>query len=125
MGSASYSEVLELARQLPIDAQIELAEELLRAAPKQSHDSGQNFMPLQDLNDAELVALAQAVVSPERQEQLASLLQEHQLGALTSDKAAALDAMLEEIDQVALLKARALYTLHLRHLRRSPSQSTM
>jgi hypothetical protein len=105
-----------------VDAQIELAEELLRMTPGQLNSTprtpNQNLMPLHDLSEAELIALADAVVSPERQEQVGSLLQEIQLGDLNSSKQVTLDAILEEVDQVALLKARALYTLS---LRRSPS----
>ena len=65
------------------------------------------------MNESELKALAEAVVSPERQQHIQALLAANREGALSAEQEAALDNLLDEVDQVALLKARALYTLQL------------
>jgi hypothetical protein len=114
----SYSDVLKLTRQLPFDAQIELAEAILhniRSALGQSPGSTTEagLSPLTGMNERELKALAEAVVAPEKQQELGSLLQENCSQSLSPADEAALDSLLDEVDQVALLKARALYTLHL------------
>lgn len=74
--------------------------------------------PLVGLSEAELRALAQAVIAPERQSQLHSALVENRNPVLTDTDRLALDdvleRLLEEVDQLALLKARALYTLQQR-----------
>jgi len=111
-----YSEVLKLARQLPFGAQVELAEAILhniRSALGQSPRSSAEVSPLMGMNERELNALAEAVVAPEKQQELGSLLQENRSQSLSPADEAALDSLLDEVDQVALLKARALYTLHL------------
>jgi prevent-host-death family protein len=74
--------------------------------------------PLTGLSDQELAALARAVVAPERQAELATALEKNRNPGLSANERLSLDDLLDsllaEVDQVALLKARALYTLQLR-----------
>ena len=62
-----------------------------------------------------VMALAVAVVAPERQTEMRTLLEANREQILTADEETVMDSFLEEVDQVALLKARALYTLKLQH----------
>ena len=114
----SYADVLKMARQLPFDDQVGLAEALLRSLRTmlrgESVESAENLSPLVGLSESELAALADGVVTPNRQQQLSALLEKNQSGVLSAQERAALDKFLAEADQVALLKARALYTLKLR-----------
>ena len=117
--TATYEDILRRARQLPVNDQVELAEAILRNIrstlwQKAANATEPGLVPLADLSEEELRALADAVVSPERQQQLQALLAENRERILSEPKATALDALLDEVDQVALLKARALYTLQLR-----------
>ena len=114
----AYQEVLSKARQLPLTAQVELAEALLHTIratlPPSPSASPEKLLPLWELNDEELTALAEAIVAPERQQQIQIALQKQRAGSLVVEDGAKLDAWLAEADQVALLKARAMYTLKLR-----------
>ena len=114
----AYQEVLSKARQLPLTAQVELAEALLHTIratlPQSPSASPGKLLPLWELNDEELKALAEAIVAPERQQQIHLALQKQRTGSLGAEDGAKLDAWLAEADQVALLKARAMYTLKLR-----------
>jgi hypothetical protein len=65
------------------------------------------------MSESELKALAEAVVSPEHQQRIQALLAVNREGALNAEQETALDTLLDEVDQVALSKARALYTLQL------------
>lgn len=108
-----YKDVLESARQLSPDEQVELAKTLLRDVPGQSQDSvPMNApMPLEGLSLHELRVLADAIMVPEHQAQLQELLKKNREGTLSSDEQGALNNLLDEVDQVAFLKARALVTL--------------
>jgi hypothetical protein len=75
--------------------------------------AGTGLACLTGLSESELKALAEAVASPERQQRIQALLAANREGALSAEQEAALDTLLDEVDQVALLKARALYTLQL------------
>lgn len=114
----AYQEVLRKARQLPLTAQVELAEALLHTIratlPQSPSASPEKLLPLWELSDEELMALAEAIVAPERQQQIRSALEKQRNSSLSVEEAAKLDAWLAEADQVALLKARAMYTLKLR-----------
>jgi hypothetical protein len=116
----SYSEVLEAAQQLPDNDQQELAATLLEGLHTDHANGphGAGFAPLGGMSVEELRALAEAVVAPAHQEELRALLEKNRQGTLSSQEEASLDRLLAETDQVALLKARALYTLKLRD--RSP-----
>lgn len=118
MTVASCQDVLMAAQQMPPDEQAELATAILqnlrgwlRTRPATRHDS--DLIPLTGLNAAELRALADAVVASTRQATIHELLEKNRRGALSTPEKTALDELLAEADQVALLKARARYTLNL------------
>jgi hypothetical protein len=113
----SYTEVLNAARQLPLEDQVEMAGELLRnqrfALRSKPTGRGEELIPLSNMSLQELQVLAEAVVAPDRQQQLKALLDKNRRGKLSPEEQAILDEMLAEVDQVALLKARARYTMSL------------
>jgi hypothetical protein len=78
---------------------------------KSDESSREKLVPFTDMNVEELQVLAHAVVAPEHQEKLHTLLAKNQSDILSADEQATLDKLLAEADQVALFKARALYTL--------------
>jgi len=63
------------------------------------------------MSEEELRVLAEALLSPGRQQHLQALLAKNRTGTLSADEEVLLNDLLAEADQVALLKARALYTL--------------
>ena len=113
----SYLEVLKAARQLPLEDQVEVAGELLRnlrfALRSKPTESREELVPLSNMSRQELRVLAEAVVAPDRQQQLEALLDENRYGELSSEEQETLDELLTGVDQVALLKARARYTMSL------------
>lgn len=116
--AVSYDDVWQRAKKLPVNAQMELAEALLhnvrlRLDQEVAVSNESNLVPLRGLSASELQALAAAVVSTERQKSLNQLLDKNHDHTLSEEEAAELDRLVDEIDQVALLKARALYTLKL------------
>jgi hypothetical protein len=118
MRTMTYPEVLQVAQQLPPDSQLALAETLLHhVRTLLSGQGGQaaedGLKPLVGFNHEELQTLAGAVVAADRQQELQTLLDKNRQGSLTAQEQQRLDALLDEADQVALLKARALYTLQL------------
>lgn len=118
MAATTYRQVLTLAQQLPFNSQLELAEALLgnvrvTLSPPTAVERGNDLSPLLGMSESELEALAEAVVAPQRQQQIRSLLASNREGALNTEQEAALDNRIDEVDRVALLKARALYTLQL------------
>ena len=62
-----------------------------------------------------LEALADSVLASARQNRLSELLHKKQEGLLAAGEAAELDHTLEQIDQLNLLKARAILTLQQFH----------
>lgn len=118
MTLTSYSEVLGAVRQWPLADQVSIAEELLRGlrlaltGGKLEAEADQ-LVPLTGLSRQELSALAGALVAPDRQQRLKVLLERNQRGDLSAAEQAELDGLLAEVDHVALLKARARYTLSL------------
>lgn len=116
MATMTYPEVLHVVQQLPPEVQLELAETLLHnlrtmLSGQEMSSEEDKLTPLIGLNQDELQALADAVVAPDRQQQLQALLDKNRQGTLTSEEEQTLDRLLAEADQVALLKARALYTI--------------
>jgi hypothetical protein len=111
--AASLEEILAAALRLPRKAQAELAETLLRDAgsPAVAPSSQAGLLPLHGMNETELLALSSAVVAPERQRRMRALLRRNTAGALGEAERQELDGLLEESDRIALLKARAAYTL--------------
>jgi prevent-host-death family protein len=74
-----------------------------------------SLQPLVGLNQSELITLAQAIVAPDQQHQLEAALGQNRDPQLPAAERSALDVLLDDllnmVDQIALLKARALYTL--------------
>jgi hypothetical protein len=67
---------------------------------------------LSDLSQAELHALAESMLAPDAQARLNDLLGRNQDGQLTKKENAELDHLLEQVDQLTILKTRAKYTLN-------------
>lgn len=63
------------------------------------------------MSETELVALSGAMVAPGRQRRMKTLLRRNERSELPPDERQELDALLEDADRVALLKAKAAYTL--------------
>jgi len=74
-------------------------------------ETAEELVPLAGMREEELKVLAEAVPSPGRQQYLQALLAKNCAGTLSAEEEVILDDLLTEADQVALLKARALYTL--------------
>ena len=116
MSTMTYPQVLQEVQQLPPVAQLQLAETLLHNmrglfAAQFSPPEVEPLSPLFGLSREELRALSDSVVAPDRQQRLQTLLERNQQGALTPEESSEVDALLEETDQAALLKARVRYTL--------------
>ena len=121
MALVSLQDVLVAARKLPRQTQTELAELLLREASETlagelhagATKTKPTLAPLSGLSVEELRALADAVLAPARQRRLKELLEKNREGKLTKVGRAELDELLVESDRVALVKAKATYTLFL------------
>lgn len=66
-------------------------------------------------NEAELQTLADGMLSPQYQQQLAELSRRNQERALSSVEQNKFDHLLERIDHLNMLKARAKYTIQQLH----------
>lgn len=64
------------------------------------------------LSQDELQALADGMLAPTTQAELDELLAHQAENQLSSEELAALDLLLERLDQLTLLKTKARYTLH-------------
>jgi hypothetical protein len=73
----------------------------------------EQLVPLTGLNDRELHTLAGARLESGQQEWLFALLERNRAGNLLPEEEKALDELISEVDRVALVKARARYTLML------------
>ena len=116
MSVTSYSKVLKAAQNLPRDNQVKLVETLLghlRLWWWGQKSSNSELLPLTNMSPEELRIVANSVLVSNRQQQLHALLEKNRSNTLSTDEEMRLDALLAEADQVALLKARARYTLHL------------
>ncbi|MEA3340266.1 MAG: hypothetical protein U9R15_09895 [Chloroflexota bacterium] len=71
---------------------------------------------LTGLNGAELQLLANGMLVPHLQERLNHLLQLNREGKLNTEEERELDQLLEQVDQMNVLKARAAYTLRQREI---------
>jgi integrase len=109
LSAASLDEVLAAARRLPRKAQAELAEQLLRDAAEPA--GGAPLEMLHGMGEHEFLALANAIVAPGRQRRMKVLLRKNERGQLRDEERRDLDALLQEADRIALLKAKAAYTL--------------
>jgi len=110
---ANLDEILAAARRLPPKAQAELAETLLREAEAGSVEPACHpvLTLLHGISETELCTLASAVVAPRRQRRMKALLRKNAQAELRDAERRELDALLEEADGIALLKAKAAYTL--------------
>lgn len=106
-------EILAAARRLPRKVQAELAETLLRdtGGPSTEPPGQSGLEMLRGVNETELVALSSAVVAPERQRRMRALLRKNTRGELGDEERQELDKLVGEADRIALLKAKAAYTL--------------
>ena len=116
MAPANLEEILAAARRLPRQAQAELAATLLRDVGSSGaygvEPAGQPALEtLRGMSDTELSALSGAMVAPGRQQRMKALLRKNTRGELAEGERQELDALLEEADRIALLKAKAAYTL--------------
>lgn len=66
---------------------------------------------LPGLNEEELRALAEGMLSPQHQERLHELLERNRNQSLTDEEMQELDRLLERVDLLNILKARATLTL--------------
>ena len=67
---------------------------------------------LPGMNEAELRALAEGMLSPQHQERLSELLQRNRNQTLMPAETQELNGLLDDIDLLNILKARAKLTLH-------------
>ena len=109
MVTLDFRQVLTAARQLPKQSQFKLVSTLL----KDSVLVTAPLEPLSGLSEAELQSLANSVLAPGRAKRLTQLLRLNREKKLTRRSRIELDSLLEESDRVALLKAKAKYTLSL------------
>ena len=69
---------------------------------------------LHGLSEVELTALAESTLTLGSQQELQSLQDKNEADALSEDEAARLDHLIEQVDQLNVLKARARHTLQAR-----------
>ncbi len=72
---------------------------------------------LTNISPAELQALATISLAPDQQTQLSNLIIRNAESSISSEEIIILDQLLEQVDQLNILKTRAKYTLQ--HLSRS------
>ncbi len=116
MTGETYQDVLATAKRMPPAAQAELVADILRNLQSwlrtgKNLEDGVTLEPMTELSASELRVLADAVVAPGGQVRLQELLEKNRAGGLNVEEVAILDDLLAQVDQVALLKARAQYTL--------------
>lgn len=140
MATASFEQVLKEARKLSSRTQAELAETLLKdyffmkgEFMKREWDSSRfieivrqtllesSSDKLTGMSKAELQTLVSAILAPGRQRRLHSLLQKNKSGNLKPEESKELGAILDDCDRIALIKAKAQYTLMLSEQKREAS----
>jgi hypothetical protein len=110
MAMMDFQQVLTAARQLPRPSQAKLVSALLKGNGSPQTPA---LEPLTGLSEAELRALAASILAPGQARRLKQLLRQHREKKLTRAQQVELDALLEESDRIALVKAKANYTLGL------------
>jgi len=111
MATVDFQQILTGAQQLSKPSQAQLVSALLQE-PGAAHSPP--LAPLTGLTVAELRALASSVLAPAQTKRLKHLLRLHrEKKKLPRLLQAELDTLLEESDHVALMKAKATYTLTL------------
>jgi len=117
MPLANVERVLREARKLPPQAQNELVRSILSegwytSIKKKSRGGKRNDLAtLSGMSVGELKTLADAILAPQRQRRLRQLLRKNKVQMLNQKESAELDQVLEDCDRIALLKAKAQYTL--------------
>jgi hypothetical protein len=71
---------------------------------------------LSGLDRAALQALAEGMLAPAVQTRLNEMLARNAESQLSEDESAELDHLLEQVDQLTILKTRARYTLQQKHI---------
>ena len=111
METVDFQQILIAARQLPKPSQVQLVSALLQEQGLVPHPS---LEPLIGLTAAELRTLADTMLAPAQAKRLRQLLRfQREKKKLPRALQAELDTLLEESDHVALVKAKASYTLSL------------
>ena len=129
MSIPNLNKVLKEARKLTRQAQTKLAETLLREIGSRvivSSRKGYQKRPLRTLlglSIGELEALSNAILAPSLQSRLNFLLRRNKIHALSPKERKELDKLLEECDRIALIKAKANYTLSLTNKITHPSRA--
>jgi hypothetical protein len=110
MVTADFQHILIAARQLPKSSQAKLVSALLQENGAE-HTPAEE--PLTGLSAAELQALATSILAPGHAKRLTQLLRLNRERKLTDALQAELDTLLEASDRLAIVKAKAAYTLSL------------
>lgn len=111
MEAVDFQQILIAAQQLPKPAKAQLVSALLQEQGPVAHLL---LEPLTGLTTAELRSLADAGLAPAQAKRLKQLLRlQREKKKLPRAVQTELDTLLEESDHVALVKAKAAYTLNL------------
>ena len=110
MVTIDFQQILIAARQLPKPSQAKLVSALLQ---ENGSAHTPTLEPLTGLSAAELRALATSVFAPAHARRLKQLLRLNREKQLTCALQAELDTLLAESDRLAVVKAKATYTLSL------------
>ena len=109
MQTVDFQQILIAARQLPKPSQAQLVSALPQEQESVPHPP---LEPLTGLSTAELRALADAMFAPAQAKRLTQLLRlQRETKRMPQALQVELDTLLEESDHVALVKAKASYTL--------------
>ena len=107
MVTLDFEQILAAARQLPKPSQAQLVSALLQ------ENGAPALEPLTGLSKAELCTLAASMLAPAHARRLTQLLRLNREKKLTRALQEELDALLAESDRIAIVKAKANYTLSL------------
>jgi len=102
--------ILQTAKKLNSIDRLSIANALLKDIPERLK-KGIKLPLLSGLNEQELSVLAKTSLSPSRNKRLKYLLKKSRETKISQQESAELDQILGESDQIALLKAKAQYTL--------------
>lgn len=102
--------MLQSARKLNSIERLSVAQALLKDIPERMR-SGIPLPLLTGLSEQDLEVLAKTFLSPSRNRRLKFLLKKNREGKISQRELIGLDKLLAETDQIALLKAKAQYTL--------------
>lgn len=102
--------ILQSAKKLDAIERLSVARALLKDVPERLSREI-NLPLLSGLNEQELAVLAKTSLSPSINRRLKYLLKKNREGKLSKRYIEELDTLLAESDKIALLKAKAQYTL--------------